>query len=96
MAGTTLALDFPDRGRSTRALLDRLDRIVVEAGGRIYPAKDGRAAPEVFARSFPCWSELQPLFDPGLDSSFRRRVAPGARRQAGAGVLSPVVLAGAA
>ena len=40
MAGTTLALDFPDLGASTRALLQRLCAIVDAAGGRLYPAKD--------------------------------------------------------
>ncbi|MDA4630983.1 FAD-binding protein, partial [Escherichia coli] len=41
-AGTTLALDFPNRGQLTLDLLSRLDDIVREAGGRLYPAKDGR------------------------------------------------------
>ena len=40
MAGTTLALDFPNLGPSTLALLQRLCAIVDAAGGRLYPAKD--------------------------------------------------------
>ena len=42
MKGTTLALDFPNRGRATLELFDRLDAVVREAGGRLYAAKDGR------------------------------------------------------
>ena len=38
----TLALDFPNRGVETLALMSRLDAIVSEAGGALYPAKDGR------------------------------------------------------
>jgi len=40
--GVTLALDFPNHGERTHKLFDRLDAIVREAGGRIYPAKDAR------------------------------------------------------
>ena len=42
MKGTTLALDFANRGRSTLEMFDRLDAMVREAGGRLYAAKDGR------------------------------------------------------
>ena len=44
MPGATLALDFPNRGEGTRRLLARLEAIVVEAGGRLYPAKDSLMA----------------------------------------------------
>ena len=37
--GTTLALDFPNRGEATHALMARLDAIVREANGALYPAK---------------------------------------------------------
>ncbi len=74
MAGPTLALDFPNRGLRTLALLDALDRVVVEAGGRIYPAKDGRMSSATFQSGFPNWRELEDLRDPLLMSSFWRRV----------------------
>jgi FAD/FMN-containing dehydrogenase len=74
MEGTTLALDFPNRGAATLALLDRLDRITEAAGGRVYIAKDGRMSAESFARFYPGWAELQRWRDPGIDSSFARRV----------------------
>lgn len=74
MAGTTLALDFPIRGATTFALLDRLDAIVCEAGGRIYPAKDARMSAETFRRGYPALEEFRKFVDPRLSSSFARRV----------------------
>ena len=72
--GVTLALDFPARGPATLALLERLDAIVREAGGAIYPAKDARMSPETFRASFPRWSEFTRHVDPAFSSSFWRRV----------------------
>jgi hypothetical protein len=43
MEGYTLALDFPLSER-TLALQTELDRLVLDAGGRLYFAKDARAA----------------------------------------------------
>ncbi|MFZ3034842.1 MAG: FAD-binding oxidoreductase [Parvibaculum sp.] len=77
MEGATLALDFPIRGPSTFALLDRLDAIVVEAGGRIYPAKDARMSGETFRRGYPRLEEFLKFVDPRFSSSFERRVMRG-------------------
>jgi FAD/FMN-containing dehydrogenase len=74
--GTTLALDFRNRGQSTLTLLARLDAVVREVGGRLYPAKDGRIPAAMFAASFPRLSEFIPHVDPGLSSAFWRRVKP--------------------
>ena len=46
--GITLAVDLPVRD-STPALIDALDRRVIEEGGRIYLAKDAFTRPERFA-----------------------------------------------
>jgi FAD/FMN-containing dehydrogenase len=73
--GTTLALDFPNRGASTLALMERLDTIVREAGGRLYPAKDGRIPPDMFRAGYPNWREFARHVDPGFSSHFWRRVA---------------------
>jgi len=52
MRGYTLALDFPVNPR-TLALMEELDRIVAEHGGRIYLAKDARISRERFAQTEP-------------------------------------------
>jgi FAD/FMN-containing dehydrogenase len=74
MAGTTLALDFPNRGAATLELLARLDRIVLEAGGRLYPAKDGRMPAHVFRAGYPSWRRFAEQVDPAFSSAFWRRV----------------------
>ncbi|MDB5582218.1 MAG: FAD-binding oxidoreductase [Bradyrhizobium sp.] len=76
MQGTTLALDFANRGGPTLWLLDRLDAIVREAGGRLYPAKDGRLPPAMFRAGYPALDRFTPQIDPGMSSTFWRRMAP--------------------
>lgn len=72
--GTTLALDFPNGGPATFALLDRLDAIVDGVGGAVYPAKDARMSGERFRHYFPRWEAFSRFVDPGISSSFWRRV----------------------
>jgi FAD/FMN-containing dehydrogenase len=72
--GITLALDFPFRGAKTLTLLDRLDRRVLEAGGRVYPAKDAHMAGSSFRKFFPEWKTFSKFIDPKFSSSFWRRV----------------------
>ncbi len=74
--GPTLALDFPNRGRTTLALLDELDSIVRACGGRVYPAKDARMSAQSFQAYFPEWREFTRYIDPACSSSFWRRVTP--------------------
>lgn len=52
MAGMTLAVDFPNR-RAAEALAIELEWLAVEAGGRIYLAKDALADPDLIARMYP-------------------------------------------
>jgi FAD/FMN-containing dehydrogenase len=75
IAGTTLALDFPNRGAATLQLLERLDRIVLEAKGRLYPAKDARMPAAVFQAGYPRWREFQAFKDARIESDFWRRVS---------------------
>jgi FAD/FMN-containing dehydrogenase len=94
MPGTTLALDFPNRGAPTLALLDRLDAIALAARGRVYPAKDGRMGPATFAAGHPGLDRFRRSVDPAFSSSFWRRVTatpPGPAREAApaARVLEP-------
>jgi L-gulonolactone oxidase len=72
--GASLALDFPNRGQSTLELLARLDAIVQDAGGRIYPAKDGRMSAAQFRAGYPRWPKLEAARDPLFQSAFWRRV----------------------
>ncbi|RDS83420.1 FAD-binding oxidoreductase [Dyella psychrodurans] len=72
--GTTLALDFPNRGDQTLRLLETLDDIVAEAGGAVYPAKDARMAGRRFRQYFPTWEDFSHFIDPRFSSSFWRRV----------------------
>jgi L-gulonolactone oxidase len=73
--GTTLALDFPNRGKLTLALMSRLDAIVRDAKGALYPAKDGRMPADMFRLSFPEWETFAQLKDPAMNSDFWRRVS---------------------
>ena len=85
MPGFTLALDFAQRGNATFSLLNRLDRVVAEYGGRVYPAKDARMSAESFDTFYPRWREFAQFIDPAFSSSFWRRVTAGA--EPGAGTL---------
>lgn len=73
-AGATLALDFPDKGEATRGLLLRLAEIVLEAGGRLYPAKDAVMTPDMFRAGYPDWQKVAALRDPKIRSDFWQRV----------------------
>jgi FAD/FMN-containing dehydrogenase len=72
--GVTLALDFSNNGMRTLKLLERLDAIVGEAGGRIYPAKDARMPRDLFERGYPKLHEFLTYRDPGISSALSRRL----------------------
>jgi decaprenylphospho-beta-D-ribofuranose 2-oxidase len=57
--GWTLALDFPARTPALPPLLDRLDRLVMEHGGRVYLAKDGHVARGAFEAMYPGVEEFR-------------------------------------
>ncbi len=72
--GVTIALDFPMLGAKTLRLLDELDGVVAEAGGALYPAKDGRMGAEMFRRSFPALEEYSSFVGQNFSSGFLRRM----------------------
>ena len=72
--GATLALDLPNRGNSTRRLLDEMTGIVMEAAGRLYPAKDAIMSAAAFRAGFPEWEKVEKWRDPNIMSDFWRRV----------------------
>ena len=71
--GVTLALDFHNRA-GIEALFERLDALVVAAGGRLYPAKDARMPRAVFEAGYPRLGEFVRYRDPGISSAMSRRL----------------------
>ena len=56
--GYTLALDFRFTPTILQ-LLDRLDQLVLEYGGRIYLTKDARMSEKTFKNGYPRWQEFE-------------------------------------
>ena len=74
MAGTTLALDFPNRGDESEKLFKTLDAIVQAAEGRLYLAKDARMPKEMFVATYANLSKFNKFRDPHLSSAMSRRL----------------------
>jgi FAD/FMN-containing dehydrogenase len=72
--GTTLALDFPDLGETTRRLFSEMEAVVIQHGGALYPAKDGLMSSTAFKAGFPAWEQMREHIDPRFSSQFARRV----------------------
>jgi decaprenylphospho-beta-D-ribofuranose 2-oxidase len=81
MPGWTLALDFPAATPGLSGLLAALDRLVLDAGGRLYLAKDSRIPPELMSAMYPKLEQFRAVrasIDPdavfGSDLSRRLRL----------------------
>lgn len=72
--GVTLALDFPNQGKKTEKLFERLDAIVAEAKGRLYLAKDARMPKKLFEAGYPNLEEFLKYRDPAMSSAMSRRL----------------------
>ena len=46
LEGSSLALDFQNKGEKTIKLLKELENIVVQEDGKLYPAKDSLMSPD--------------------------------------------------
>jgi hypothetical protein len=74
MAGTTLALDLPNRGAATQDLLLELHGITASARGRLYPAKDAYSPANSLEIGYSNFARFKRLLDPGLESLMSRRL----------------------
>ncbi|MGD9171755.1 MAG: FAD-binding oxidoreductase [Candidatus Thiodiazotropha sp.] len=74
MPGATFALDFPNQGPKTQKLLEELDEVIRNVGGRLNPSKDARMCAEDFQQNYPGWADMAAYVDPNISSSFWRRV----------------------
>jgi FAD/FMN-containing dehydrogenase len=74
LPGVSLALDFPQRNALNQKLFAKLDTIVRESGGRLYPAKDAHMRGSDFRHAYPEWEKVEALRDPLLLSRFWQRV----------------------
>ena len=68
--GYTLAMDFKVE-KNIFALLDELDHIVADHGGRLYLAKDARMSQAMFKRFYPRWEMMRAIREEiGADKVF--------------------------
>jgi FAD/FMN-containing dehydrogenase len=73
--GITLALDFPIKPNKSFPLFERLADMVLDFGGRLYPAKDAAMTARQFQSFYPQWEQLARYRDPSITSSFWERCA---------------------
>jgi len=72
--GYCLALDFAHRKHTSRQLIERLDNMVRQSGGAVYPAKDRLMTSTAFKQYFSRYDEFLPWVDKNFSSDFWRRV----------------------
>lgn len=78
MKGYTFAIDFPVTPQ-LKPFTEKIDKMVLEAGGRIYLGKDAYLDKETFRAMYPQyneWLEIKKKYDPGnhFSSDLARRI----------------------
>jgi decaprenylphospho-beta-D-ribofuranose 2-oxidase len=79
LEGWSLSLDIPASAPDLRAVLDELDQALIDAGGRVYLAKDSRMRADLIPKMYPDVSrlaEVRSRFDPRdvVQSNLARRL----------------------
>lgn len=74
MKGLTLAIDIQNKGNKTLNMLDKLDEIILNNNGRLYPAKDCRMSAKTFKQCFKDFNKFNNFVDPMFSSNFFERV----------------------
>lgn len=74
MEGLTLALDFPNLGEKTLNLFEQLDRVVQQAKGRLYLAKDARMSSDMFFETYLQAEQFKSYRDPAISSDMSKRL----------------------
>jgi decaprenylphospho-beta-D-ribofuranose 2-oxidase len=79
MPGWTFTLDIPLGSSDLRPMLARFDRMVADAGGRVYLAKDAALSPDLVSTMYPRlseWRKIRDRLDPGqhMRSDLDRRL----------------------
>ncbi len=71
--GITLAVDFAFNNNLHKCL-EEADKIVIQCGGRLYPAKDSRMNANDFKLMYQNLDEFKKYIDPKINSDFAKRM----------------------
>lgn len=74
MNGTTIAIDFTNKGIKTKQLIKNLYDIVLENGGRIYLAKDALLTKSQFIKNYPDLTNFKKYRDKTINSKMSLRL----------------------
>ena len=72
--GITVSVDFENKGSKTKKLFKKLTEITIDAGGRLYLAKDILMDPISFEKSYSNIEVFKTYRDPAISSSLSRRL----------------------
>jgi decaprenylphospho-beta-D-ribofuranose 2-oxidase len=67
MPGWTLAMDFASNSNNLSQVIQALDKLVINAGGRVYLTKDSTSSPdsiEIMYSDLEKWKSIKKKMDP--------------------------------